>query len=483
MNKVIGRESEIHQLKTLISSQESEFLALYGRRRVGKTYLIRNILSDSSFYIELTGQKDATVSDQLLNFSDTFSSTFSNGSFLTRPKSWRDAFALLATEMDKLRKKGKKVIFLDELPWLASPRSCFLQALDYFWNHWASKRTDIILIVCGSAASWMIRKVIHHRGGLHNRITAQMRLLPFSLGDTRKYLLANGVNLSPHQIVELYMAMGGVPHYLRHVQKGESVAQLIDRICFSKDGALADEFTKLFSSLFEHAEPYVDVVRALAKVHRGMTRDDIIRSCKFSSGGGTTVILNNLDESGFIAPYIPFGKSKKEALYYLTDEYCLFYLTWIESASRNVLKSPPSGYWLNRNHTQNWKSWSGYAFERICQKHTDKLKKAFGISGIYSAISGWHHRPTDPDDKGVQIDLLMDRSDHTIMICEIKFSTIPFKISKGYAAQLQEKIDVFRRFSGTKKNVFLAMVTGAGLASNDYAVQLIHQEATLEDLF
>jgi uncharacterized protein len=483
MNEIIGRKAEIQQLNHLMASQESEFLALYGRRRVGKTYLIRNILSDNSIYFELTGQKDATVADQLLNFSDVFSASFRSGKFLTRPTSWRDAFALLASEMETSKKKGKKVIFLDELPWLASPRSCFLQALDYFWNHWASKRNDIILVVCGSAASWMIRKVIHHRGGLHNRITAQMRLLPFSLEETKEYLEANGVLLESYQVVELYMAMGGVPHYLRHIRKGESVTQLIDRICFSKDGALTDEFPKLFTSLFEHPEPYVDIVRALARVHRGMTRDDIIKSGKLSSGGGMTTILNNLDESGFIGSYVPFGKSKKEALYYLTDEYCLFYLTWIEVASKNVLNSPPSGYWLDRSHSPSWKSWSGYAFERICQKHMEKLTKAFGISGIYSTISSWHHRPKDSDERGVQIDLLIDRSDRTVMICEIKFSRTPFKISKNYATQLQEKIDVFRQFSGTKKSIFLAIVTGVGLISNDYATQLVHQQATLEDLF
>ncbi len=480
---IVGRAQERQTLDRLNASEEAEFLALYGRRRVGKTYLIRNTFSNARLFFELTGQRDSPLDRQLENFADVFGDVFLGGRRLSRPRTWRDAFSLLAAQIDGMKGDAKKVIFLDELPWLASRRSGFLPALDYFWNHWASRRRDILLIVCGSAASWMIKKVIHHKGGLHNRITERMRLLPFTLDETEAYLRSRGVRLDRMQVTELYMAMGGVPHYLRHVQRGTSAAQSIDRLCFGKDGILVDEFDELFASLFEHAGSYIAVVRALARNHCGMTRDDILRVTDLSSGGGATDVLSGLEESGFIGSYIPFGKARKESLYYLMDEYSLFYLTWIESAPQNILSSPPSGYWLTKERSRSWSSWSGYAFERICQKHSRQIAKALGISGVSTVTSSWQYRPQDDKERGVQIDLVIDRADRVITLCEIKFSDCPYVITKDYAVRLREKVDVFRRATGTRKTLFLAMITPVGVKQNDYAGELVEQEATLDDLY
>ncbi len=482
-DKIIGRKRELTALNRLRAFPEAEFLALYGRRRVGKTYLIRNSFADADLYFEITGEKDSALGEQLENFADAFGDAFLGGRRLARPRTWRDAFSLLASQIETLPAGGKKVIFLDELPWLASRRSGFLSALDYFWNHWASRRDDVLLIVCGSAASWMIKKVIRHKGGLHNRITERMRLLPFTLSETEAYLASRGIRLDRLQIAELYMAVGGVPHYLRHVRRGLSAAQNIDRMCFGKDGMLVDEFPQLFASLFEHEACHVAVVRALARNHRGMTRDDILEAAGLSSGGGATDVLSGLEESGFIGSYIPFGKTKRETLYYLTDEYSLFFLTWIDTAPRNVVTAPSSGYWHHKSRSRSWSSWSGYAFERLCQKHSRQIENALGISGISTVTSSWQYRPQTRREKGAQIDLVIDRADRVVTLCEIKFCDRPFVITKDYAARIQEKIDTFRRITRCRKTLLLAMITPFGLESNDYAGQLVHQEATLDDLY
>jgi predicted AAA+ superfamily ATPase len=482
-DKVIGRTYEKGELKRLLTSDKSEFLALYGRRRIGKTYLIRNSCQKASFYFELTGQKDAPLADQLENFAEVYGDTFLKGTHLTRPRSWRDAFNLLRIELEKNAAPGKKVIFLDELPWLASPRSGFMQALDYFWNHWASRRDDILLIICGSAASWMIKKVIHDKGGLHNRITARMRLLPFTLSETKDYFISRKISLNHRQVTNLYMAMGGVPFYLQQVQKNKSAAQNIDSLAFSNDGMLVDEFEHLFSSLFDHAEHYISVVRSLANPYRGMTRDEIIKAAGLKSGGGVTEILIGLEQSGFIASYVPFGKNKKETLYYLIDEYCIFYLAWIERAPRNVLSAPPSGYWQSKEQSRAWSSWSGYAFERICQKHAAQIKKALGVSGIQTVISSWAYRATSQKEKGVQIDLVIDRNDRCITLCEMKYYDGTFTVTKQYAKELQDKVATFKRVTKTKKTVFLALVTTEGIVENDYSHQLVDASITLQDLY
>ncbi len=481
--KIIGRQPEKTELTRLYKSRDAEFLAIYGRRRVGKTYLIRNMFNNAHLYFEITGQNNSPLSEQLNNFADAFSNTFMNNTRLSRPQTWREAFNMLISQIENIKDPTKKVIFFDELPWLASRRSSFLPALDYFWNHWASQRTDILLIVCGSAASWMIKNIVHHKGGLHNRITARIRLLPFTLHETELYLQSRNIKLDRIQITELYMTMGGIPHYLRHIQKGVSASQSIDIICFGKDGILVDEFSQLFSSLFEHAAPYIAVIRILAKTHRGMTREDILQLANLSSGGSASDILSGLEESGFIGSYIPFGKIQKDTLYYLMDEYSLFYLTWIEKAPRNILTSPPSGYWLNKQQSRSWSSWSGYAFERICQKHSQQINKALGINGISTIISSWQYRPKTDGEQGVQIDLVIDRADRTITLCEIKFSNHSYLITKSYARSLQNKIETFRRITKTPKTIFLTMITPHGVEANDYAAQLIGKEVILGDLF
>lgn len=474
---VIGREAEKKELQRIESSKEAELVAVYGRRRVGKTFLIRNGFTKPLSF-ELTGMHQASHKEQLENFAAALSNAYGTGLPVAPPASWLEAFRMLKNYLEPLIRKSRTVIFIDEFPWIASPRSGFLSAFEHFWNTWASQQEKLVVVICGSAASWMINKIINNRGGLHNRVTKRIRLLPFTIGETEAYLKKRKIRLDRFQILQLYMAMGGIPQYLKEVTMGESTAQTIDRLCFTKDGILQDEFSNLYHSLFDKAEYHLEVVRALAAKGNGMTRTEIITVAKLNSGGHVTRLLNELSESGFISSYIPFGKTSKDLLYRLTDEYSLFYLKFIENS-----RATGAGTWLRSISGRSWPSWSGIAFEGICLKHIPQLKKAMGIEAVYSEESVWRHRPRTPDDKGAQIDLIIDRADHSINLCEMKFSEKEFEISKSYAAELAGKESVFRAETKTKKSTFITLVTTFGVKTIDKYPGLIQQEISMDVLF
>ncbi len=475
METLVGRVAEEKILSEALTSASAELIAVFGRRRVGKTFLIRSVYRKQLVF-ELSGVHNASAGEQLLNFSQAMALAIGLPAPIVAPKNWTEAFWVLREFLTPILKKRKAVVFFDEFPWLSSHKSGFLSAFEYFWNQWASQQTNLVVAICGSAATWMIKKVVNSRGGLHNRLTRKIRLLPFTLNETEQYLKSNGVHLDRYQMLTIYMAMGGIPHYLKEIKKGESATQCIDKLYFTKDGLLATEFTNLYRSLFENAERHISIVRALAEKPSGLTRNRIIAVCGLHSGGSTTILLEELVESGFIAPYLPFKKNANESIYKLSDEYTLFYLKFVENSRANGL-----GTWLKKSATPSWRSWSGYAFEGICLKHIDNIKQALGISGVYTEVSAWSHLPKTG--KGAQIDLLLDRNDVVISICEMKFSTAEFVIDKAYASELHEKLNVFRINSRTRKSLFLAMVTTYGIKNNIYSTGLVQNEVTMDDLF
>ena len=474
---LIGREKEQALLKELLVSRESEFVALYGRRRVGKTFLIETVYKNDMVF-SITGLNKSGRDKQLENFTNRLNIYLKPITQIpTPPKSWLKAFFMLQVYLESLKPKKKLVVFIDELPWLASGRTDFLSALENFWNSWASKRNDIILIVCGSAASWMISNVVKNRGGLHNRITRRIRLLPFNLYETESFLKSRNIKLDRYSILQLFMVMGGIPHYLKEVRKGQSVVQVIDEVCFSKDGLLFDEFKNLYEALFSKPERYIEIIKVLSKKSKGLTRKEIIQACGFSSGGTITKTLDNLEESGFIIKYLPIGNNLKLALYKLSDSYSAFYLKFIANS-----RMKGEGTWMRKSETASWRSWSGFAFERICLAHIQQIKKAMGIQGVYSEASSW--RVEGKGEKGgAQIDLLIDRGDNVINICEIKFSQHPFVINKKYSEELRNKLFVFQQNVKTRKSLFLTMITTFGLEENQHSNSLIQKSITMDSLF
>jgi hypothetical protein len=474
--KFIGRAEEQAILKEALQSHEPEMIAVIGRRRVGKTFLIKETYKEHLLF-EITGLQDSTLEKQLQHFSFTLNQYAKSPIPLQQPKNWLEAFQMLVLYLqNEVENEQKKVVFFDELPWLAAQKSDFLTGLGFFWNSWAVNQ-NLAVVICGSAASWMIEQVVNNRGGLHNRITKRIFLEPFTLAETQQYLQSRNINLPLYQIVELYMAFGGVPHYLKEVKAGKSPIQNIDEICFSKNGLLRDEFLRLYPSLSQKAKKHISVIRALSEANQGLTYTQIIENTGLSKGGNTSKVLLELEQSGFITAYFPFGKQKKDKLFRLTDEYSLFYLQFIEKNQQGK-----SDMWKHLSQTQNYKTWSGYAYENICLKHLQNIKKALQIGGIYSQSSAFIKKGTTTE-KGTQIDLLIDRNDKVINIVEVKFFNTEFTVSKSYADNLREKIRVFQESTKTKKHIMLTLITTYGLKQNQHSLGLVENVLTLEDLF
>jgi len=362
------------------------------------------------------------------------------------------------------------VIFIDEISWLDTPRSDFLMALEHFWNGWACSRSDIMLIVCGSATSWIMNKLINNHGGLHNRLTANIYLQPFTLRETELYLKSQNCDYSRYDIAECYMTMGGIPYYLSKIDSDLSIAQNIDNLFFADNAELKNEFQNLYASLFKNYTDYIKVVEALSIKAKGLSRQEIEKITGLSSGGGLTTVLKNLEYCGFIRSYNTFGKKKYERLYQLLDAYTLFYFKYLEKNEYN-----DTAYWTNSLNTPQHNTWEGYAFEILALQHIAEIKRALGISGIQSAVSAW---------KGgtAQIDLIINRKDGIINLCEIKFSGKEFVIDKDYEANLRNKLFSFKEETKTKKAVHLLMLTTFGLTQNKYS-GIVQKEITLDDLF
>lgn len=473
---IIGRTKEKKQLSKILSSSEAEFVVLYGRRRIGKTYLIREFFTTQPCeFLYVTGSSEGTLKTQLIHFTEALAKTFFANAPLKVPASWHEAFQLLHQQI--ISTKNKVVIFLDELPWLATPKSGLLQVMDYYWNHHWSTLKNVILIGCGSSASWMMQNIIYHKGGLHNRVTAEICLLPFTLAETQAYLTYRKIHLKEQTILNLYLALGGVPYYLKYVEKGLTAEQNIQQIIFNDSAPLKDEFNKLFKSLFKDAKVYIELIHLLAKKAQGLSRVELAKLAKHSQNGGRlTDKLKDLCAGGFIQAYIPWGKQKGE-YYKVVDEFCLFFLTWVES---NKKKGFLPHHWINQAQSQPYKIWAGYAFEMICFKHIKQIVKALGIE-CGGKIDTW--RTNQKADKGAQIDLLIDRNDNAISICEIKYTAKPFKIDKQYAHCLQNKVAIFKETTGTQKQLFIVLITANGVQPNEHSAELLSGIVTLTDLF
>ena len=483
MNKLfIGREKEQRQLKEYLSSDQSEFIAVYGRRRVGKTFLIQQVIGNNhAFYV--AGMNNVSMRIQLKNFMQGMRK---NGEDIHTADTWLDAFIALEDYLDSLP-EGNKIVFIDEMPWMDTPRSNFISGLEHFWNSWASWRDDIKLIVCGSATSWILNNLIKNRGGLHNRVTHKIPLKPFTLKECRDYFDARQFRMSTRQIAECYMVLGGVPFYLSKLDKGEGLAQNIDRLLFAEDGELHDEFTSLYNSLYKNASNHIKIVTSLATKGKGLTRQEIIERTKLADNGRFSLMLEELESCGFIRCYEPYvsettrrrriciGKTKNtDTLYQLVDPFTLFYFQVMRKAD-----AYDANYWSNNQNTHLYSAWSGLSFEMLCLNHVDQIKSALGISGISSNVFSWAGKGYD---RSAQIDMLIDRADRTINLCEMKFHNKPYTMTKNDEEDIERKVSSFKEATKTDKSIIVTMITTTGLERNEHS-EGIQKVITLDQLF
>ncbi len=473
---MIGRLHETTVLQNALHSTESEMIAVIGRRRVGKTYLIKEVYAQQMSYY-LTGTQNAPLAIQLNNFCDKIETYFAKVKLVyTKPTNWNAAFALLTKCLQLQKTKKKHVLFFDELPWLAVHRSGFVEALGYFWNNWAST-ANIVVVICGSAASWMLDKVVHQKGSLYNRITKLIQLHPFTLKETEQLIRSKKNNIDHYQIAQIYMALGGIPHYIKEIQPTETAISFINRMCFTKTGMLHNEFDNLYSALFDNYNNHLLIIQALSSKWKGLTRNDILKLTKLSNGGGITKTLIELEASSFITNYIPFGKLKRETLYRLTDEYSLFYIKFIKNNTHYK-----SNTWLNITKSSSYLTWSGYAFESLCLKHIEPIKFALGIPAVYTQESSFTVQGTTKQ-TGTQIDLVIDREDRAINLCEMKFANTDYTLSKSYATALSKKKEIFSKKTATKKTIFITIITTYNLLHNNNSMAVVDNYITLKQLF
>lgn len=469
---MIGRFEESRQLNDLFESRESEFVAIYGRRRVGKTYLVRETF-EGRFTFRHTGLQNANKARQLDHF---FLSLKEAGCTARRkPSNWFEAFGLLRETLASMP-EGRKVVFIDEMPWMDTPKSDFLSALDSFWNEWASARKDILFIVCGSASAWIVKRIFRNRGGLHNRVTARICLLPFTLGECERYAAERGLAMTRTDIAECYMALGGIPYYWRLLERGRGVAGNFDRLFFAENAPLKGEFDELYASLFKDSRMHRGIVRALAGRKSGMSRSEIARVAGVPECGKLTEALEALEQSGFVRRYRAFGKRKREAFYQLMDDFTLFHFRFLDGTTADAT------FWESTISSPMQSAWRGLAFERLCLSHLAQMRKALGLSGIHVEAWSWLHRGDDVHPKGVQVDLVLDRADNVIDLFEMKWSRTPFPIDRNMADDLALKAGTFQDVTGTRKAVHIAMATTAGLVRNAYR-GVVQSEVTLDDLF
>ena len=470
---LVAREKEAELLRSSLDDEYSQFVAVYGRRRVGKTFLVRESFG-YDFTFQHAGLAEGGLRDQLFAFSESLKDAGLSG--FAQPSSWLEAFSLLK-ELIRRSADGKKVIFIDELSWMDTPKSGLITALENFWNGWASGRKDVVLIVCASATSWMMSKVVHNKGGLYNRLTKQINLRPFTLRECEEMLVAKGIELSRHQILECYMIMGGVPFYWDHLQRGKSLAQNIDAVFFAQDAPLKNEFKYLYASLFRHPADYLAIVSALARRKAGMTREEIIESTSLADSGALTKKLGELESCGFVRSYRAFGKKKRGSLYQLVDNYTLFYYKFLEGGNSD------ERYWENSAGSGGRSAWCGLAFERVCLEHVPQIKRALGISGVITEVGAWSCK-ADPDNGvyGSQVDLLIDRRDQIVNLCEMKFAADDFTITKDVEESLRHKVSDFKALAKTRSAVHVTLVTTYGVKEGKYsgAVQSV---VTSDDLF
>ena len=468
---IVGRVREIDRLMRLCESPRAEFAVVYGRRRVGKTYLIREFFKNS-FAFYATGVAGGNARVQLAGFNESLRRAGG-----VAAGDWFEAFRELVRllERDNVSRdavSGKRVVFIDEMPWLASPRTDFMPAFELFWNQWGSAQRDLLLIVCGSASSWIVKNLFKNRGGLHNRVTARIWLEPFTLAECEEYYRVNGHVLSRAQMIEIYMVFGGIPYYLDLLDRRCGLVQNIDNLCFSRSGELTSEFDELYHSLFRKADHHVAIVRTLGTKAKGLDMQEISNATGIAKGGTLTSLLDELEASGFIRRYAPFEKKRRGSLYQLVDPFSLFYLKFMD-------KRAPSDFWSKNHQTSRVNAWRGYAFELVCLLHERQIRQALGIAAVSADVCSWRSQDSDP---GAQVDLVIDRADGIINLCELKWSQGEYAINKAYDLQLRNKLVAFSQETRTKKALHLTMVTPFGVKRNAYH-GVLQSEITADALF
>ena len=473
MEKLIGRERECAELQWAMQSEKSELVVLYGRRRVGKTFLVRRFFNDT-YSFHYVGAHKQSKNVQLQNFREALMQY--SGHDVPDLDSWHQAFALLQKHLDVCA-ESRKVVFFDEMPWMDTHGGDFVSELEYFWANWVQNRDDIVFIACGSATNWMKEKIEDNQGGLHNRITHRIYLRPFYLNECREYLQDHGFDWDEYQIMQCYMVFGGVPYYLSLLRPYLSLVENVDSLIFRRGGDLSNEFGELYNALFNKADRYINIVTFLSTRREGFSRSEIEAATGYS-GGTLTKMLENLERCDFISSYAHFGMKAKNSLYRLADFYTLFYFKFVRDN-----RSRDEKYWQHHFTDRSVESWEGFSFEQLCFHHLLHIKIGLGIAGMATEASAWRFVPGKDDARrGAQIDLVVKRSDNIVHLIEMKFCDREYVISKDYAQRLQDRKALFQDLTSVNRGAVITIITPKGVSRGIHS-SVMHSQLTAQDLF
>lgn len=480
MSKIIGRKREIEELNQLYNSDKSEFIAIYGRRRVGKTFLVDQALKDKITFrhaglspVDAEGNAN-NLKQQLQHFQQSLQL---QGVKKARcPKNWLEAFFMLEMHLQSISTDKRQVIFLDELPWMDTPRSGFITALEGFWNTWACHRDNIMLVVCGSANSWMLNNLVNNHGGLYGRTTYEIKLSPFTLSECEAFYKSKGVVMSRYDIAQSNMILGGIPYYMNYIDKQKSLAQNIDTLFFAPNAKLRDEFSRLFASVFSKPSEMMRIIKFIAKRRNGYNRNEIVKGLDLIDNGDLSKSLNALIASDFIDKYIPFGEKQRNSYYKLNDPFCLFYLRFVDG--QKVIHPE---FWMNNVTSPQINAWRGFAFEDLCLRHLNQIKSTLQIGGVTTTQSSWALQGDNNND-GTQIDLIIHRKDNVVNLCEMKFYSEDYTVTKEYHQKLVRRTNLMVEHLPRKTAIHNTLITTYGLARNLYFSDF-QQIIVLNDLF
>jgi AAA+ ATPase superfamily predicted ATPase len=477
MNNLIGRKKEVEELERFYRSGRPEFVVIYGRRRVGKTFLVTQALKGRiTFHHTGIFPEEGEKNPKQTQLESFYFSLLNHGlEGFQKPKTWLEAFYELEQLLIKVDDGSRQVVFLDELPWMDTPKSGFLPAFEGFWNGWCSDRDNIMLVVCGSATSWILDNISHNEGGLYGRSTQEIKLSPFTLRNCEDYFEHEGIELSRYDIVQSYMVFGGIPYYLRQFRKGLSFEGNTDSILFGPRPKLSDEFNKLFRAIFRNPEDCKKIIRLLATRHAGFTREEISKATGLPYGGGLSDTMAALAESDFILRYMPYGENESVERYKLIDNFCLFWLKYVEP------KGEDGSFMTDSITSEIMKGWRGIAFEEVCWQHIPQIKRALGIEGVKTKTSAWNVKGDD-DREGVQIDLLIDRADNVVNLCEMKFAADAYIIDKEENLKIRRRLDTLQQTLSRKQRPHFTMVTTFGVAYGKHS-GIVQAQVTMDQLF
>jgi uncharacterized protein len=471
---MISRKEQNRTIQDTLTANKSAFVAFTGRRRVGKTYLIDQAYGNN-MCLQFTGIQNANTKTQIINFVQKIVEQSGTNLFVI-PKNWQEVFIILKNHLKTLPKNKKQVIVIDELPWVCTLKSGFLQLLAHLWNDYLSKEKHFILVICGSATSWITQKVLNDKGGLHNRVTQTIHLQPFTLAECKLFFESKKINLTNKAITDLYMTMGGNPFYLENVKKGESSNAAIERMCFTETGILKNEYQNLYQALFENPNNHEAIVQTLALSQKGMSQADLLAKSKVTKGGPFNRAMTDLLLSGFVVEAQPYGKLKRGLVYRLVDEFSIFHHRFIKPN-----KKSSATIWQTIAASQSYKIWKGFAFESLCLKHIPEIKTALGIKNVYTQVSSFSQKGTAQQD-GFQIDVVIDRKDDTINLCECKYYEAPFELDKKQAQILAIKRVQFRDTTKTRKTIFNTLITNQPIKQNEYSLDCVDVHVTIDDI-